>query len=64
MKIRTDFVTISSSSSFTIRKKTLSEKQIQAIWNHSAFGDKLNLDYFDESWKIAENGNRQKERAH
>ena len=54
MKIRVDFVTNSSSSSFTIRKKTLSEKQIQAIWNHSALGEKLNLDYFDESWQIAE----------
>ena len=54
MKIRIDFVTNSSSSSFTIRKSTLSEKQIQAIWNHSALGEKLNLDYFDDSWKIVE----------
>ena len=54
MKIRVDFVTNSSSSSFTIHKKTLSEKQIQAIWNHSALGEKLNLDYFDDSWKISE----------
>ena len=54
MKIRIDFVTNSSSSSFTIRKKTLSEKQIQAIWNHSALGERLNLDYSDESWQITE----------
>jgi len=54
MKIRIDFVTNSSSSSFTIRKNTLSEKQIQAIWNHSVLGEKLNFDYFDNSWQITE----------
>ena len=54
MKIRIDFITNSISSSFTIRKRNLSEKQIRAIWNHSALGKKLDLEYCDDGWKIAE----------
>ena len=54
MKIRTDFVTNSSSSSFTIRKKYLTEKQIKAIWKHDILGEKLGLEYFQEKWEIGE----------
>lgn len=54
MKIRIDFVTNSSSSSFTIRKKDLTDKQIKAIWKHDKLGEKLGLEYFQEKWEIGE----------
>lgn len=55
MKIRYDFVTNSSSSSFIISKKYLTEDQIFAIDNHSEVGRRLNLWNYDCPWNIEEN---------
>lgn len=54
MKIRYDFVTNSSSSSFLIAKKHLDNDQLEAIRNHSELGEKLGIDYSEESWEIRE----------
>ena len=54
MKVRRDFVTNSSSSSFLISKRHLDNDQIKAIRNHSALGEKLGIDYAEESWYIRE----------
>lgn len=54
LKIRTDFVSNSSSSCFTIRKKYLTEKQIKAIWKHDMLGEKLGLEYYNDKWQIGE----------
>lgn len=57
MKVRRDFVTNSSSSSFIISKRCLNEDQIEAIREHSFLGEKLGLEYSDEPWYISENNN-------
>lgn len=55
MKIRTDFVTNSSSSSFIISKRFLDNDQLEAIRNHYCLAKKLNLEIerFDQ-WNIDE----------
>ena len=52
MKVRTDFVTNSSSSSFIIPIDKLSEKQVSAIINHSELGEKMGIEYSSEAWRI------------
>ena len=57
MKVRRDFVTNSSSSSFLISKKCLDHDQIQAIRKHHELGKKLGLvdSDLDFPWNIHEN---------
>ena len=55
MKIRYDFVTNSSSSSFIINKRHLDADQIEAIRRHDEIGAALGLHYAEERWCIEEN---------
>ena len=56
MKIRHDFVTNSSSSSFLIAKKHLDNDQIEAIRRHHTLGEKMGLvtSLLDFPWYITE----------
>ena len=56
MKRRIDFITNSSSASFTIRKKYLTDEQVEAIRRHSQIGKKLGIEYSEDEdgWDIQE----------
>jgi len=56
MKIRTGFVSNSSSCSFIIDKTKLSELQQIAIRDHIMIGSKLNIEYAceEDAWEVRE----------
>lgn len=56
MKLRKGFVSNSSSSSFIVYKKDISEKQLEKIRNHIYHGKKLKIDWATENnaWKLHE----------
>jgi hypothetical protein len=62
MKIRLSFVSNSSSSSFIISKRNLSNSQIRDIFNHSSVAEQINLregktvfDNTECSWSVYDN---------
>lgn len=56
MKIRTGFVSNSSSASFVIDARKLTELQVLAIRDHINVGSKMGVEYADEDdqWDIRE----------
>lgn len=54
MKLRTGFVTNSSSSSFTIAKSDLTDEQIEKIKNYFEAAKKVGMNDFDDLWDIDE----------
>lgn len=57
MKIRTDYVTNSSSSSFIIAKRNLDTDQIKAVREHWTLAKKMGMidEGWDYPWQIEEN---------
>ena len=54
MKIRTSFVSNSSSASFIIKKCNLTEEQIDYIKNHGEHAIYFGVDYDGDRWSIHE----------
>ncbi len=53
MRIRSGFVSNSSSSSFVVALCNISQNQLHKIWHHDIYGEKLGIPYAREGyWNI------------